>query len=65
MFFLTSVQYFGLSVIEIRTDMLNYGLKVINTKDHKVFKDKGAKSRGVIKLLDEIWSIKELSSNNC
>ena len=51
--------------IEIKRDMLNYGLRVINTKDpkvRKVFKDKGFKSRGVIKLLDEIGSIKEPSS---
>ena len=49
----------------LRKDMLNYGLRVISTKDPKVrklFKSKKSKIWGVVKLLDEIWSIKKPSS---
>ena len=45
--------------------MLNYELKIINTKDlkiRKIVKDKRSKIWGVIKLLDEVWDIKEPSA---
>ena len=40
--------------------MLNFKMKVINTKDpkaRKFFKSKGSECWGFIKLLDEIWNI--------
>ena len=51
--------------VETRKSMLNYELKIINTKDpkiRKIVKNKGSKIWGVIKLLDEVWSIKEPSA---
>ena len=51
--------------VEIRKSMLNFELKVINTKDPKIrklIKNKGSKIWGVIKLLDEIWDIKKPSA---
>ena len=51
--------------IETRKNMLNYELKIINTKDlkiRKIVKDKRSKIWGVIKLLDEVWDIKEPSA---
>ena len=51
--------------IEIRESMLNFKLKLINTKDPKIrklIKNKGSKIWGVIKLLDEIWDIKKPSA---
>ena len=45
--------------------MLNFKPRVINTKDpeiKKIVKNKGSKIWGVIKLLDEIWDIKEPSA---
>ncbi|MCZ0931789.1 MAG: Rpn family recombination-promoting nuclease/putative transposase [Oligoflexia bacterium] len=51
--------------VETRKSMLNFELKVINTKDpkiRKVVKNKRSKIWGVIKLLDEIWDIKEPSA---
>ena len=47
--------------IETKKDMLNYGLRVINTQDPKTqraCKRKKFKSWAVIKLLSEIWDIK-------
>ena len=41
--------------------MLNYEPKIINTKDPKIqkaYRDKEFKGHGVIKLLNEIWSLK-------
>jgi len=49
---------------ESRRDMLNYGLRIINTQDPKVqkfYKDQKFKGRGVIKLLSEIWDIKKIT----
>ena len=54
--------YFPKIPMETRKIMLNYGLKIIDTQDPKIqktFKDRNFKSRGVIKLLSEIWSIKK------
>ena len=51
--------------IETRQSMLNFKLKVIDTKEPKIGKiveSKGSKIWGVIKLLDEIWDIKEPSA---
>ena len=51
--------------VEIRESMLNFKLKIISTKDPKIrklIKNKGSKIWGVIKLLDEIWDIKEPSA---
>ena len=41
--------------------MLNYEMRIINTKDPKVrkfFKSKGLECWGFIRLLDDIWDIK-------
>ena len=49
----------------LKKDMLNYGLRVISTKDPKIrklFKSRGSKIRGIVRLLDEIWSIRKPSS---
>ena len=48
--------------MESRKDMLNYNLRIINTKDPKVrkaYKGKKLKGYGIINLLSEIWSIKK------
>ena len=45
---------------ETRKNMLNYGLRIINTRESKIRKaceDKSFKGRGVIRLLSEIWDI--------
>ena len=50
--------------LETRKNMLNYGLRVINTQDPKIQKaceDKDFKGRGVIKLLSEVWDTKKPS----
>ena len=50
--------------LETRKNMLNYGLRIINTQDPKIqraCKDKGFKGRGVIKLLSEVWDTKKPS----
>ena len=47
--------------LETQRSMLNYGLRIINTKDKKVrewFKNKAKECWGFIRLLDEIWDIK-------
>ena len=49
----------------LKKDMLNYGLRVINTKDPKIrklFKSRVSKIWGIVRLLDEIWSIRKPSS---
>ena len=54
--------FFSKIPVESRKDMLNYGLRIIDTKDPKVrkaYKDKRFKGHGVIKLLSEIWSLKK------
>ena len=51
--------------VEMRKNMLNFEVKIINTKDpkiRKIIKDKRSKIWGVIKLLDEIWDIREPSA---
>ena len=51
--------------VELWETMLNFKPRVINTKDpeiKKLVKNKGSKIWGVIKLLDEIWDIKEPSA---
>ena len=56
--------FFSKIPVESRKDMLNYGLRVIDTQDPKVrraYKDKKFKGRGVIKLLSEVWSIKKIT----
>ena len=53
--------FFDKIPIETRKDMLNFNMRVINTKDPKVrrfFKSKGSECWGFIRLLDEIWDIK-------
>ena len=50
--------------LETRKNMLNYGLRIINTQDPKIQKaceDKDFKGRGVIKLLSEVWDTKKPS----
>ena len=57
--------FFDKIPMETRRSMLNYELKIINTKDPKIRKIvRGKKSKiwGVIKLLDEIWGLKQPSS---
>ena len=57
--------FFSKIPVEIRESMLNFKLKVIDTKDpkiRKIVKNKGSKIWGVIKLLDEVWDIKEPSA---
>ena len=57
--------FFSKIPVGIRKSMLNYELKIIDTKDseiRKIFKDKKYKVWGIIKLLDEVWNIKEPSS---
>ena len=47
--------------LETQKSMLNYGLRIINTKDEKVrkwFKNNAPECWGFIRLLDEIWNIK-------
>ena len=47
--------------LETKKSMLNYGLRIINTKDEKVrewFKENAPECWGFIRLLDEIWDIK-------
>ena len=54
--------FFSEIPVDSRKNMLNYEPKIIDTKDLKVqkaYKDKKFKSRGVIKLLSEIWSLKK------
>ncbi|MDE0119340.1 MAG: Rpn family recombination-promoting nuclease/putative transposase, partial [Bdellovibrionales bacterium] len=54
--------YFSKIPIESRKDMLNYGLRIINTQDPRIRQAvKGGKFKGysVIKLLSEIWSLKK------
>ena len=54
--------FFSKIPLETRKDMLNYGLRIINTKDPKIQKAlKGGKFKGysVVKLLSEIWSLKK------
>ena len=52
--------------LETRQNMLNYGLRIINTQDPKIqkaCKNKDFKGRGVIKLLSEVWDTKKPSSS--
>ena len=54
--------FFNKIPVETRKDMLNFNIRIINTKDPKVrkfFKNKGSECWGFIKLLDEIWDIKD------
>ena len=56
--------FFSEIPVESRKDMLNYGLRIINTQDPKVqrfYKNQKIKGRGVIKLLSEIWNIKKIT----
>ena len=53
--------FFNKIPVETRKDMLNFNMRIINTKDSKVrkfFKSKGLECWGFIRLLDEIWDIK-------
>ena len=53
--------FFNKIPVETRKDMLNFNIRIINTKDSRVrkfFKNKGSECWGFIKLLDEIWDIK-------
>ena len=57
--------FFDKIPLETRENMLNFKMKIIDTKDpkiRKIVKNKGSKIWGVLKLLDEIWSIKEPSA---
>ena len=50
--------------LETRKNMLNYGLRIINTQDleiQRTCKDKDFKGRGVIRLLSEVWDTKKPS----
>ena len=54
--------FFNKIPVETRKDMLNFNIRIINTKDPKVrkfFKSKGSECWGFIRLLDEIWDIKD------
>ena len=56
--------FFSKIPIESRKDMLNYGLRVIDTRSPKIrklYEDQTFKGRGVIKLLSEIWNIKKVN----
>ena len=58
--------FFSKIPIESRKDMLNYGLRIINVREprvQKVYKSKGFRGRGVIKLLSEIWGIRKPSAS--
>ena len=58
-------KFFDKIPLETRKSMLNFEMKVIDTKApriRKIVKDKKSKIWGVIKLLDEIWEIKQPSS---
>ena len=58
-------EFFSKIPVETRESMLNFKMKVINTKDpkiRKIVKNKGSKIWGVIRLLDEIWDIKKPSA---
>ena len=53
--------FFDKIPVETRKNMLNFEIRIINTKDPKVrkfFKSKGSECWGFIRLLDEIWEIK-------
>ena len=51
--------FFNKIPVETRKDMLNFNMRKINTKDPKARKFfKGSECWGFIKLLDEIWDIK-------
>ena len=54
--------FFSRIPVESRKDMLNYGLRIISTRDPKIQKAiKGGKFKGysIVKLLSEIWSLKK------
>ncbi len=54
--------FFSKIPVESRKDMLNYGLRIINTQDPKIrqaFKGRKFKGHSVVKLLSEIWSLKK------
>ena len=56
--------FFDKIPLETRQNMLNYGLRIINTQDPEIqraCKDESYKGREVIKLLSEIWDIKKTS----
>lgn len=58
--------FFDKIPVETKENMLNFKMKIIDTKDskiRKIVKNKGSKIWGVLKLLDEIWNIKEPSAN--
>ena len=58
--------FFDKIPLETRKNMLNYGLRIINTQDPKIqkaCKDKSFKGRGVIKLLSKIWGIEKSESS--
>ena len=51
--------------VQTRKNMLNYELKLINTKDpkmDKIFKERGSQIGGFLRLLNEIWTVKNPSS---
>ena len=54
--------FFSKIPMESRKSMLNYEPRIINTQDPKIrraYKGKNFKGYGVVKLLDEIWSLKK------
>ncbi len=54
--------FFSKIPVESRKDMLNYGLRIINTQDPKIrqaYKGKKFKGYSIINLLSEIWSLKK------
>ena len=54
--------FFSKIPIESRKDMLNYGLRIINTQDPKIrqaYRGRKFKGYSVMKLLSEIWSLKK------
>ena len=54
--------FFSRIPVESRKDMLDYGLRIINTKEPKIRQAlKGGKFKGysIVKLLSEIWSLKK------
>ena len=54
--------FFNKIPMETRKDMLNFNMRLINTKDKRVrnfFKLKACECWGFIRLLDEIWDIRD------
>ena len=56
--------FFSKIPVESRKDMLNYGIRIIDTQSPKIrraYKGKKFKGHGIIRLLSEIWNLKKSS----